>query len=53
MIDFTRKMLQNIRLNEQRNLDLPKGKVVVEADTLNNRFNILMEEAVTDIKKKE
>lgn len=52
MIDFTRKMLQNIRLNEQRNLDLPKGKVVVEADTLNNRFNILMEEAVTDIKKK-
>jgi hypothetical protein len=53
MADFLRKMLNEIRNAEmQKDLELPKSETINEADTLNNRFKILMEEAVTDVKKK-
>ena len=53
MADFLRNMLNEIRNAEmQKDLELPKSETINEADTLNNRFKILMEEAVTDVKKK-
>lgn len=53
MADFIRNMLNEIRNAEmQKNLELPKSNAINEADTLNNRFRILMEEAVGDVKKK-
>lgn len=48
MSDFTtRNMLKRIRqvISEQNNLNLPNEEMIIEEDNLNNRFNILMEEA--------
>jgi hypothetical protein len=48
-----RNMLREIRkAQSQENMELPKSKGITESDTLNNRFKILMEEAVDNIKKK-
>lgn len=48
MSDFnTRNMLKKIRsvINEQNKIDIPDDKTMIFEDNINNRFNILMEEA--------
>lgn len=51
MTDYTRNMLMEIRKRTKQQVDLPKGEPIVEKQNLNNRFSVLMEEAVADVKK--
>ena len=51
MTDYTRNMLMEIRKRTKLQVDLPKGEPIVEKQNLNNRFSVLMEEAVADVKK--
>lgn len=51
MTDYTRNMLTEIRKRTKLQIDLPKGETIVEKQNLNNRFSVLMEEAVADVKK--
>lgn len=52
MTDYTRKILQEIRERNKKNIDLPESGVIVEEDNLNNHFDVLMEEAEEQYKKK-
>ena len=53
-MDYTRKMLTEIRkrMSEQNITDLPRIEKLNESDNILRRFNILMEEAEVDLKKK-
>lgn len=53
-MDYTRKMLTEIRkrMSEQNITDLPRIEKLNESDNMLRRFNILMEEAEVDLKKK-
>lgn len=53
-MDYTRKMLTEIRkrMSEQNITDLPVNETLNESDNMLRRFNILMEEAEKDLKKK-
>ena len=53
-MDYTRKMLTEIRkrMSEQNITDLPRVEKLNESDNMLRRFNILMEEAEVDLKKK-
>lgn len=53
-MDYTRKMLTEIRkrMSEQNITDLPRIEKLNESDNMLRRFNILMEEAEVDFKKK-
>lgn len=46
-MDYTRKMLNEIRKHkyENKKIDLPEEKNIVENDNLYNRFKVLMTEA--------
>lgn len=52
MEDYSRKMLTEIRKMQKQDVELPKSETINESDTINSRFKILMEEALTDVKKK-